>query len=283
VSTLSTFFDMVYVQVSGSPGTGNATLGSALIGFQTPAAAGITNGTPVSYRMTDGTNWETAHGTINVSGSTYTLVRGVDTIESSNSNSLVNFTASSGITVLICPLSQDINAWVSAGAAQSFSSTQAQQARTNIATAPSVTTFPIQPVAYVSCPSSGVAFAASYMAGFGGTFAFTPSRSGTVLLSVISTLINFSGLANNDIVRLFVAYGTGTAPSIGAIASGTLIAQIVTTVFNSSYVLRQTGGMSAALSLTVGTAYWFDLSVNDGTTASVVLGVNNTALSILEF
>ena len=131
MSTLSTFFDMVYVQVSGSPGTGNATLGSALIGFQTPAAAGITNGTPVSYRMTDGTNWETAHGTIGVSGSTYTLVRGVDTIKSSNSNSLVSF-GSSGVTVLICPLSQDLNALVSTGAAQSFNSTQQAQGRTNL-------------------------------------------------------------------------------------------------------------------------------------------------------
>lgn len=130
MATLSTFFDMVYVQVSGSPGAGNATLGSALIGFQTPAAAGITNGTPVSYKATDGINWETAHGTINVSGSTYTLVRGVDTIKSSNSNALVSFGA--GVTVAITELSQDLNAFVSAGAAQSFSGGQQLQALENL-------------------------------------------------------------------------------------------------------------------------------------------------------
>jgi hypothetical protein len=130
MTTLSTFFDMVYVQVSGSPGTGNATLGSALIGFQTPAAAGITNGTPVSYRMTDGTNWETAHGTIGVSGSTYTLTRGVDTIKSSNSNAGVNF--GSGVTVVITELSQDLNTLVSVEGSQSFTTAQQTQGRSNL-------------------------------------------------------------------------------------------------------------------------------------------------------
>lgn len=130
MATLSTFFDMVYVYATESSGHGPFTLGAAVTGFQTAAAAGITNGTPVSYRATDGVNWETAHGVIDVSGSTYTLTRGVDTIKSSNSNSLVSF--GSGVTVLIAPLSQDINNWLSVGASQSFSSASQTQGRSNL-------------------------------------------------------------------------------------------------------------------------------------------------------
>ena len=84
-----TFYDMVNVNVTGSPGTGAFTLGTALTGYQTPGAQSIPNNTYISYRASDGTNWETAHGQLTLSGSTYTLSRGVDTIESSNSNSLV--------------------------------------------------------------------------------------------------------------------------------------------------------------------------------------------------
>lgn len=134
MTTLSTFFDMVFVNASESSGHGPFTLGSALIGFQTAASAGITNGTPVSYRAFDGVNWETAHGVVDVSGSVYTLTRGVDTIKSSNSNSLVSF--GSGVTVLIFPLSQDLNALVSTGAAQSFSMAQKATGRSNLAASP---------------------------------------------------------------------------------------------------------------------------------------------------
>ena len=105
MATLSTFFDMVYVNATETSGHGPFMLGTAVTGFQTAAAAGITNGTPVSYKATDGTNWETAHGVIDVSGSTYTLTRGVDTIKSSNSNALVNF--GSGVVVCLTELSQD--------------------------------------------------------------------------------------------------------------------------------------------------------------------------------
>ena len=134
MATISTFFDAVYVNATESSGHGPFTLGTALTGFQTAAAAGITNGTPVSYRATDGTNWETAHGIVDVSGSTYTLARGIDTIKSSNSNALVNF--SSGVVVLITLLSQDINALVSTLAAQAFSAAQETQGRQNVYAAP---------------------------------------------------------------------------------------------------------------------------------------------------
>jgi hypothetical protein len=239
MATLSTFFDMVYVQVSGSPGTGNATLGSALIGFQTPAVAGITNGTPISYRMTDGTNWETAHGSIDVSGSTYTLVRGVDTIRSSNSNSTVNFTASSGVTVLICPLSQDLNAFFSIN--KSIYAGLAGSA--------------------ISCPTAS----SIYMGGFGSQLSFTPTKHGIVLVGGVCNTVVASANAG-DIIRTYLYYGTGSPPAAGAAATGTQEGQF--SAFNYSPTIRQYSTPSFLLSLSVGTAYWFDVAAADATSNS---------------
>jgi hypothetical protein len=277
MATLSTFFDMVYVQVSGSPGSGNATLGSALIGFQTPAAAGITNGTHVSYRMTDGTNWETAHGTIDVSGSTYTLVRGVDTIHSNNSNALVNFTASSGITVLICPLSQDMNAWVSAGAAQSFTTTQQAQAQSNLGFARTTENWTFANTTITCSLDTN-----SYMLGAGNTYAYTPKGTGIVLLLGTSFATISSGGASNDIIRTWLYYGTGTAPSNGAVASGTQFGLLQSFHYSTSLVQANVP-ILAILSLSPGTPYWFDLGMQDGSTSSVVLALNSNTLSLFEF
>src|SRR5665647_561057 len=105
------FFDMVNVNAVGSPGTAAFLLGGAVPGYQAPAGAAIPNNTYVSYRASDGTGWETAHGQLTISGSSYTLARGIDTIESSNSNALVNF--GRGVTIIIAPISIDINAWES--------------------------------------------------------------------------------------------------------------------------------------------------------------------------
>ena len=262
MATLSTFFDMVYVQVSGTPGTGTATLGSALIGFQTAAAAGITNGTPVSYRMTDGTNWETAHGTIDVSGSTYTLVRGVDTIKSSNSNSLVSF-GGSGVTVLISPLSQDLNALVSAGAAQSFTSAQQAQGRANIGAASVPATSTGDYGAASGTSTSGTMF--------GAGFSFTPSKSGSCLI-----LVQYGAVCTSQGYGQ-IRYGTGAAPSQGSSAAGSSLGYVLSC--NSSYIGNAC--LIGVVSLTVGTTYWFDLILT--LSLAGTLTIYQPQFAILEF
>ena len=89
--------------VSGTPGTGTITLGSASSGFQSFAAAGVANGDKVSYVIEDGVNWEVGQGTYTSSGTT--LSRGA--ISSSNSNNAIN--ASSSATVFLSVLAADIS------------------------------------------------------------------------------------------------------------------------------------------------------------------------------
>lgn len=84
-------------------GTGTITLASADLGFQTFAAAGVTDGDIVRYVIEDGTSWEIGTGTYTASGTT--LSRSVS--ESSNSGSAINLSGSA--KVFVSATSDDIN------------------------------------------------------------------------------------------------------------------------------------------------------------------------------
>ena len=90
-------YGLCLVNVTGAPGTGAFTLGSAVTGYKD--FTGIPNSTQVYYAATDGINTEVSIGT--VSGTGTSLSRGsTGNITSTNSNNLVNF-ASSGVTVAV--------------------------------------------------------------------------------------------------------------------------------------------------------------------------------------
>ena len=54
--------DRAWMNVSGTPGTGNITLGSVVAGNQSFSDAGVTDGTPIPYVVFDGNDWEEGIG-----------------------------------------------------------------------------------------------------------------------------------------------------------------------------------------------------------------------------
>lgn len=90
-------------ETTTTTGTGTLTLAGAVLGYQSFAAIG--NGNTTYYCITDGTNWETGLGTYTASGTT--LAR-TTVIESSNSNTLVNFPAGSKNVFVTYPASQAV-------------------------------------------------------------------------------------------------------------------------------------------------------------------------------
>jgi hypothetical protein len=54
--------DRAWMNVSGTPGTGNITLGSVVAGNQSFTDAGVTDATPIPYVVFDGNDWEEGIG-----------------------------------------------------------------------------------------------------------------------------------------------------------------------------------------------------------------------------
>lgn len=99
--SLAFLHDMAEMTVTGTPGTGTITLGSAVSGYLTFAASGVIDGELISYSIRDGANWEVGRGTYTASGTT--LTRG--SIYSSNSNSAIS--ATSAAVVWVAHLAED--------------------------------------------------------------------------------------------------------------------------------------------------------------------------------
>lgn len=87
---------------TATTGTGTITLGSAVDGFQTFAAAGVTDGDVVGYAIEDGTAWEVGTGTYTASGTT--LSRTV--VESSNADAAISL--SGGAVLFVTALATDL-------------------------------------------------------------------------------------------------------------------------------------------------------------------------------
>lgn len=83
---------------TSTTGTGNITLGSAVSGFQTFAAAGVSDGDVVQYVVEDGTAWEIHKGAYTASGTS--LAKNSGTLVESSTGSSLNLSGSAEVGVM---------------------------------------------------------------------------------------------------------------------------------------------------------------------------------------
>jgi len=174
-------------ETSTTTGTGTLTLAGAVSGYQSFAAIG--NGNTTYYCVTDGTNWETGLGTYTSSGTT--LAR-TTVLESSNSNSLVNFPAGSK------------NVFVTYPASQATLLDAAQTLTNKTLTSPTITG------AVVSSMASSVITAGTVVASTSGTsVGFTNIPSWVKRITLQLYAVSTDGTSGN----LTVQFGTGGTPT----------------------------------------------------------------------
>jgi hypothetical protein len=157
---------------TSTTGTGTITLGSVVDGYQTFAAAGVSDGDSVRYVIEDGTsNWEIGSGTYTASGTTLSRTPS----ESSDGGSAIN-------------LSGDAIVFISAIASD------------------------IQPVTYVTTTFTATAaqttFTVSYTAGLVEVFLNGAKLSGADLTATNGTSIVLASGANAGDTVDVIAYGT---------------------------------------------------------------------------
>lgn len=90
--------DMVWMTVSGSPGTGTVTLSAAVTGYLTFALAGIVNGQTVRYKIVEANTWEIGEGVYTSSGTS--LSRATVEITSAGNTTKPSFTSAALVSIV---------------------------------------------------------------------------------------------------------------------------------------------------------------------------------------
>ena len=226
---------------TGTTGTGTITLGSASDGYQSFAAAGVSNGDKVRYTIEDGNAWEIGTGTYTASGTT--LSRTVS--ESSNSGNALNL--SGNAVVFVTAIADDVGVRTYATISAMTSSTAASSGALAFVTANSglyqnngngwykVATVNTSPaISSVSETTSGSTTALSNS----GTFALTAGANTVVTITASDadegtdltyTHTVTSGTESNVAT---ITQGTGASENVFTFAPATSVGGTITVRFD---------------------------------------------------
>lgn len=119
------------------------------------------------------------------------------------------------------------------------------------------------------------------MMGLGGKCHYTPTGSGLVLVNVTGGFYTQTSAAN---ITLGGRYGTGTAPAHGASATGTRYGGAADQLFKQPALSGSAAvpfALTALLSLTENSTYWFDLALCTSNSSDVA-AVQNISMTMAE-
>jgi hypothetical protein len=136
------------------------------------------------------------------------------------------------------------------------------------------------PAGFLPSNPSGTVSTTQVMMGVGATCSYTPASSGKVLVSVTCLFYTLTGATS---IVLTGQYGTGSAPANGAALTGTLFGGNAAYDFAAAEFASSSrqGAFTALLSLTAGTAYWFDMALAT-TNASDQAVIQNVSMTVIE-
>ena len=119
------------------------------------------------------------------------------------------------------------------------------------------------------------ATAAAVMLGLAGSF--TPNAGGNMMLWVTGDIL--CGTIGSG-ATIQIAYGTGAAPANNAALTGTLAAKALNFVASTAAGRAPFNMMAYIAGLTVGTAYWLDLAVQNLTGGTTTIA--DVTVTVLE-
>ena len=134
-------------------------------------------------------------------------------------------------------------------------------------------------------PTVGITAAASPSGTTSTTFvmmglaaSFKPAAFGSALVTISGYVLN----TGTDVSRVQGAYGTGTAPTNGAAATGTLFGQFVQATNSTAAGSLPFTFQGKITGLTVGTTYWIDLQYADVGGAGGTVLPRNITVAVME-